>query len=101
VGRFLDQERERDGDPERRKREVEASQSQSRDPEQEAGDARHRAGDGDRPEILDAVLRHQDRSRVRADAHEGAVAQRDLAAPADQQVQAQHGDEIDRDDREL
>ena len=65
--------RHRDG--ERREREVEAREPQRRDAEEEADDAGDERRDRDRPDVLDAVVGHQDRRRVAPDRHERAVAE--------------------------
>ena len=44
------------------------------------------AGDRDRPEVAPAVVDDEDRRRVGADAHERAVAERDLAGEAGEDV---------------
>ena len=99
---------------ERREREVEARQPQRREAEEEADDAGDEAGDRDRPDVAHVarelvaqelerrlLVRHQDRRRVAADQHEGAVAERDLPRDAGQQVEPEQRDEVDADVREL
>ena len=54
-----------------------------------------------RPEIAPAVVDDEDRRRVRADAHERAVAERDLAGEAGEDVQPEQRDQVDRDETEL
>ena len=49
---------------------------------------------------VDAV-HAEDRSRVAADRHEGAVPERDLAAVARENREAEQRDEVHADDREL
>ena len=44
---------------------------------------------------------HQDRGRVGADGVEGAVAERELAVEAGQQVEAEDGDRVDQHQRQL
>ena len=98
---LLDDGGERDRDRERGEREVGAAKPQSRDAEQEPDDPRDQARERQRPHVLDAVVGDQDRGRVAADRHEGAVAEGDLAGVAGEDVQAEHGDEVDADVAEL
>src|SRR5581483_2124551 len=63
-----------------------------------AGD---RGGDRDGREVADAVTVDEDRRRVRADRHERAVPERDLAGVAEEQVQAEDRHEVGADGREL
>ena len=84
-------ERQREGG----EREVVALELERRQAEQvaddEADDRRRRQG---RP-VRHVEMVHQDRRRIGADGIEGAVAERDLAVEAGQQVQAEHGDRRD------
>ena len=90
-----------DGDPEGGEREVEPRQPQRRNADEHADRACDHGGDRDRPEVADAVLRHQDRRRVAADRHERPVPERDLPAVAGQDVEAEDRDEVGADGREL
>ena len=84
-------ERQREG----REREVVALELERRQAEQvaddEADDRRRRQG---RP-VRHVEMVHQDRRRVGADGVEGAVAERDLAVEAGQQVEPEHRDRRD------
>src|SRR5439155_10569354 len=69
--------------------------------EEEARRAGDEAGGRDRQKVVPVVLHRQDRGRVRADRHERAVTERDLAGRARQDVQADDGDQVDADLRQL
>src|SRR5581483_985532 len=86
---------------ERDEREVQPRQAQRRDREGDAGGARDRSGERDRPVVRDAVLRDEDRRRVPADRHERAVTERYLAGVAREDVQPRDRDQVDRDVGEL
>ena len=66
-----------------------------RQPDGEAGDARDRQHDEDRPAHLE-----QDRRVVRADPEERRLAQRHLARVADGEVEAERGHQVDAGQRE-
>ncbi len=57
--------------------------------EREPDHAGDDAGERDRPEVAPAVVDDEDRRRVRADPHEGAVAERDLPGEAGEDVEAE------------
>ena len=97
----LDQLRRRHRQSERHQREVEAAQAQRRDPEREAGGEADRGCHRDRRQMRPARLRHQDRRHVGAEREERAVAERDLPAVADQQVEPERGDGVGQHEREL
>ena len=101
VLELLDHRRRRDRDRECRESKVEPGQTQGRDAEQKAGAACDERGERDRPEVLDAVVGHQDRGRVPTDAHEGAVPERDLPGVPGQHVETEQGDCEDADVRGL
>ena len=92
---------ERHTERERAQREVRAVQAQRRQPEQEARQAGDRGGDGNRPPHAPAVVEHEVRGRVAADAHERALTERDLPRVAGDDVQAQEGDEVEADLRHV
>ena len=97
---FARDRREDDGDAERRERQVEPREPQRGHAEDEADPAGHGGRDRDRLHVLHAVVRHQDRGRVRADRDEGAVAERDLPGRREQ-VEAEDRDEVRADRRQL
>ena len=66
-------------------------------PKRKPGRPATSAGDRDRPEVLDAVIGHQDRGRVAADGHERAVSERDLARVAREHVEPEKRDHVDAD----
>ena len=96
----LRDEHDRDREPEGGEREVDAREPQRRQAEEEPEDAGEHPGDRDRPVLADAVVRGQDRGRVRAEGHEGAVSERDLPAVAGDDVETDDRDEVDADERE-
>ena len=92
--------REDDRDAERRERQVEPREPQRGHSEDEPDPAGHGGRDRDRLHVLHAVMRHQDRGRVRADRDEGALAERDLPGGREH-VEAEDRDEVRADRREL
>ena len=90
-------QRQREG----RQGEVEPLQTQGRDPEQEADDQAHETGHRNRPAVRDVPLVDHDRGRVRAHRVEGAVAERDLAVVAGEDVEAEQRHRVDVDLGEL
>ena len=102
---LLRQLRERHRDAEGDQREIEAGEAERRQADEQPGGAGDHAGDGDRPEIPDLMPVdpvHAENCRgVAADRHERAVAERDLAAVAGEDRQAEKRDEVHADDRQL
>ena len=92
--------RKGDGDAERHEREVEPRQPQRRHPGHDPDPAGNRGRDRDRLHVLDTVIRHEDRSRVRADRDERSLPERDLTAGGEH-VEPEDGDEVRTDGREL
>ena len=114
VGELLHDRRRRDRDCERREREVEPGRRSAGKPKRKPTIPATRPATGivqmSRmspvnwcPEKLERrfLVRHQDRSRIAADEHERAVAERDLAGDPGQQVEPQQRDEADPDVGEL
>src|SRR5438034_6155969 len=93
----LDKARRYDGEREGGQREVQRRESERGNAQEEADQPREQARDWNRQQVVDVVAVNQDRGRVRADRHEGAVAKGDLPAVADQQVQAHDHDGEDQD----
>src|SRR6185437_2710522 len=89
--------REREG----REREIDAGQAQRRLAEQEAHGEADDARDRQRQRIIDVGVLHQDRGSIGTDRVEGALAERELAAAAGQDVQRQHGYAVDQQHRHL
>ncbi len=100
-GLVLQQLRHRHAEREGGQREVVAFEPQRRQPEQEADDEAHGAGDRHRRPVRHAEPVHQDRRDVGADRVERAVAERDLAVVAGQDVEAEQRDRVDQHQREL
>ena len=88
----LQQLRHGDGEREGRQRQIDAAQPQRRLAEQEARRETDQPGDRQRQRIVDVGMFHQDRGRIGADRVERALAERELAAAAGQDVQRQHRD---------
>jgi hypothetical protein len=97
----LQQPDEGERDREGRECEVRACEARRDQPECEPERPGDDAGDRNRPEIAPAVVDDEDRRRVRADADERAVTERDLAREAGQDVQPEESDQVDRDETEL
>jgi hypothetical protein len=74
---------------------------ESRNAEQEAGQETDRAGDRQGQHVVDAAVLHQDRRGVRAERVERALAERELAAAAGQDVEREHRDSVDQHHRHL
>ena len=77
-------------------RQVHRRQAQHRQAEQEAHHQAHRAGQGHHPPVRQAGVHDQQRRHIGANGVEGAVAQRDLAVVADQDVHAQQRHRVDQ-----
>ncbi len=94
--------RRRDGERESGKRQIKPFEPQRRPAEEEADDQRDEAGNRHRRPIRDARhLGQQDRRGIAADGEESAMAQRDLAVEAGEDVEAQKRDRVDDDQRHL
>src|SRR6185369_9255254 len=78
-----------------------ALQAQRRQAEQEPGHQAYRAGDRNRRPVRKARLVHEDRGDVRPYGIERAVAERNLSVEPGEDVQAEQGDRVDQDQREL
>jgi hypothetical protein len=78
VGEAFEEPDEREWDRERREREVGPGEPRRGDAEREPDHAGGETAERDRPEVAHAVVDDEDRRRVRADAHERAVSERDL-----------------------
>ena len=87
-----------DGEREGGERQIESAETQRRKAEQEPGAETDEARDRDGQIIGNAELRRQDRRAIAADGEEGAVAERDLAVEAGEQVEA---DQRDGEDQHL
>jgi hypothetical protein len=89
--------REREG----REGEVEPGEPERGQPDQEADHASGDPGQRDRPDVAPVLMHDQGRGRVRADRHQRAVAERDLAGVTGEQVQPDDRDEEDARVREV
>ena len=84
-----------------RQRQIDAAQAQRRLAEQESEGKADDAGDRQGQGVIDVGVFHQDRRGIGADRVERALAQRELAAAAGQDVQRQHRKRIDQQHRQL
>src|SRR5207245_2107737 len=90
-----------EGEREGREREVESLEAERRNSEEKAGGEAEEPRDWDRPAVRHAPPVDHDRGRVGAERVEGAVAERDLAVEARQDVEAEQRDRVDEDLGEL
>ena len=100
-GELLQQRGHRDREGERGEREVDAREPQRRQADQEADDAGGDPGQRDRPDVAPVLVHRERRGRVAADRHQRAVAERDLARVAGEDVQPDDRDEEDARLREV
>ena len=97
----LQQLRHCDRQREGRQRQIDAAQPQRRLTEQEPEAKADDAGDRQRQRVVHADMFHQDRRRIGADRVERALAERELAAAAGQDVQRQNRQRVDQQHRHL
>jgi hypothetical protein len=97
----LDQRRRRDRQRQGDQRQVRPPQAQRRHPEGEAEREGEQRGGGQGQQVRQVRLGDQRRRGVRADGEEGAVAEGDLPAVADQQVEPQRRHGVDQHQRQL
>src|ERR1700733_4898119 len=90
-----------DGEREGGKRKIKAAEPERGKAEQKAGDKAHDAGKRDRRPVGKAELHHQDRRAIAADGEKRAVAERDLAVEAGQEIEAEQRDREDEHLRAL
>ena len=84
-----------------RERQVSPRQPQRRQTEHETEGKANNASDWQRQRVVHVGVFHQDRRRVGADRVERALAERELAASAGQDVQRQHRKPVDQQHRQL
>ena len=97
----LEELREDHAERERGQREVEALEPDGGEPEEEAQRETDAPRAGERQPVRDVALVDEDGRRVRADAVEGAVPQRDLPSVSRQQIEPEERNGVDDDEGEL
>ncbi len=93
--------RRRDGEREGRERQIEAAEPERRKAEQKAGAEADEAGEGNRGPVGHTEFRRENRRPVAANGEEGAVAERNLAVEAGEQIEAEERDGEDQHLRTL
>jgi hypothetical protein len=98
VVRSLDEAWSHDSEGEGGEREVQRRKAKGRDTEQETDGAGEQAGYRDRHQVVDVVAGDENGGGVGAKGHEGSMAERDLPAVPDKDVEAH---DRDREDEHL
>ena len=91
--------RDEQAQAERRDRQIVALQPQDRPPDHEGEQRRQTHAAEQRRPGRHAEMRRPDRDRIGADAEEAGMAEADLAGEAHQQVEAEHRERVDEDQR--